>query len=278
MSYTDESIQTLVKFGLTSAQAKTYLTLLRLATSSISEISKASKVARPDTYRAISVLHERGLVEKVLGKPSRYKPLSIKNAVRVLLQQRERESIEISNRASKLVRRISQSSFDKVMRESGQFVLVPGGDAVSLEIEHHAGAACKNICVLTPRRKFQAFIANGSPLIRNAIDRKVSVRIVTDMSQADDSEEITSLVQSPFFELYLLPNAPLVWLAIVDDKETMFATSAKLDYLKSPALLSDNPVLVEFVRSYFSNVMSTAVKFIPRTDRSISKDPAVLSS
>ena len=77
ISTIDENIRTLVDLGLSGTQAKSYLGLLGIGSGSISEIANVSKVARPDTYRAINDLLEAGLVEKIITVPTKYKPLPI---------------------------------------------------------------------------------------------------------------------------------------------------------------------------------------------------------
>ena len=63
MSANEENIKTLIDLGLTGAQAKIYIALLYLGPTSTKEISRASKVARPDVYRALTELQESGIVE-----------------------------------------------------------------------------------------------------------------------------------------------------------------------------------------------------------------------
>ncbi len=75
---TDENIRTLVGLGLSSTQAKISLALARIGPSTVSEISDASAVARPDTYRALVELEKKGLIEKIVSTPNMYEliPLS----------------------------------------------------------------------------------------------------------------------------------------------------------------------------------------------------------
>ena len=84
----------MVDLGLSGTQAKSYLGLLGIGSGSISEIANISKIARPDTYRAINDLVETGLVEKIVTMPTEYKPLPIADAVGVLMLRRTKESID----------------------------------------------------------------------------------------------------------------------------------------------------------------------------------------
>ena len=59
-----EQIQTLMAFGLTSLQAKTYLALAKLGKADVKTIAKVSKVARQDIYRIMPTLQKWGLEKK----------------------------------------------------------------------------------------------------------------------------------------------------------------------------------------------------------------------
>lgn len=55
-------LQSLVKFGLSEKEARVYLALLELGPSSVTEVSKKSKVTRTNAYHLLSSLELRGLV------------------------------------------------------------------------------------------------------------------------------------------------------------------------------------------------------------------------
>ena len=74
----DEHVEILVRLGLTFCQAKIYLALLQLGTSSAKTISNYTNIARPDIYRVIRGLVMLGLVEKSIGKPANFKEAKLK--------------------------------------------------------------------------------------------------------------------------------------------------------------------------------------------------------
>jgi sugar-specific transcriptional regulator TrmB len=95
----DESIKVLGDLGLSGTLARTYQALLGLGESTVRELANVSKVARPDSYRALIALYEQGLVEKIVAVPTRFKPLSLIDAVNILVQRRTRENIDLYEKA-----------------------------------------------------------------------------------------------------------------------------------------------------------------------------------
>jgi HTH-type transcriptional regulator, sugar sensing transcriptional regulator len=106
LSNSDENIRTLIDLGLTAAQAKIYLSLLWVGSATIREIAQASKVARPDTYRALSELQDIGIVEKIISVPTKFKALPIKDALDILMLRKTNETIDLNKRANRLIEKL----------------------------------------------------------------------------------------------------------------------------------------------------------------------------
>ena len=122
ISNNDENIRTLVDLGLSGTQAKSYLGLLGIGSGSMSEIANISKIARPDTYRAINDLVETGLAEKIVTMPTEYKPLPIADAVGVLMLRRTKESIDLNKKANKLIEKLKEKENTKSHNVGNQLV------------------------------------------------------------------------------------------------------------------------------------------------------------
>ena len=87
----DSTAKDLVEFGLTLNQAKAYLALLRLGTTSATQISQLCKVRREEIYRALGELEKHGLVERIIGKPLKFKPLSLERTLSQLLEKKKQD-------------------------------------------------------------------------------------------------------------------------------------------------------------------------------------------
>jgi len=79
----------LCAFGLTPNQARVYLTVCRLGLAQVGRVSKASKVRREDIYRLLPSLEKLGLIEKVLGTPTKIRAIPVEDALSLLVKQEE---------------------------------------------------------------------------------------------------------------------------------------------------------------------------------------------
>ncbi len=89
MSSLETNVEVLGGFGLTRNQAKVYMAIARLRLASVGQISKASKVRREDVYRILPKLEKLGLVEKMLGKPTKIRAIPVEEAVSILIKHEE---------------------------------------------------------------------------------------------------------------------------------------------------------------------------------------------
>ncbi|MCW4019121.1 MAG: hypothetical protein NWF00_10680 [Candidatus Bathyarchaeota archaeon] len=96
---TEEAIQTLVNLGLTVLQAKVYLALVTVGTTTGRITAKAANVASQDVYRVLTELQEKGLAEKIIAKPNKYKPTPVQNGISALLKQKIKEYNENEKKA-----------------------------------------------------------------------------------------------------------------------------------------------------------------------------------
>lgn len=256
----EENIQTLIDFGLTGVQARIYLSLLRIGTSPIKEIANAAKVARPDVYRALARLFELGLVEKIISTPAQYKPVPIIDGVCVLMSRRASETVELNRRVTNLVKSHERKSVEEFPNHKDQFILIPNGETLPLEIKKIAEKAQKNICAIYTWKKFLQFFMQNSGVVKEALSRNVAIQILTEDIGYSNLNEIRSLEKFPLFEIKFLHEPPRIGFTIFDGEEILLVTSPDLDYSDSPSLGSSNHSLIELAKAYFDNAWSKAIK------------------
>lgn len=247
---TEEATETLKLLGLTQVQAKVYLTLLRTESSRIKELAQLSRVPRPDVYRIINDLEKKGLVEKEIAAPLKFKAIPLRECVETLLQHRNRESDEIKKKAKELLKYQSDRIEEGFSLSSdSHFFLIPSGRVVK-----RLGQAMETVqksvdLIITFNRLFQG-LRFLSDLNLKALARKVRIRWVVEKPIRDLAKSIDFLGH-PLFEIKYSLFEPTVILGIYDDKEVSIATNPETDLKDSPLLWSDNNALVALAKDYF---------------------------
>jgi sugar-specific transcriptional regulator TrmB len=119
----DEAIQTLVKLRLTVLQAKVYIALAKLGTSTGRTTAKVAQVASQDVYRVLDDLQEKGLVEKIIAKPTMYKATPIKEGLSILLQNKKEEFIETEKQVKTMSNNFYENKNQNILQENVQFII-----------------------------------------------------------------------------------------------------------------------------------------------------------
>jgi len=252
-----EAIQTLVSLGLSFLQAKVYMALVVLGTSTGRTAAKQAKVASQDVYRVLLELQEKGLVEKIIGKPNEYRAIPLDEGVSILLERRENETEELRKSVFEICSSFQLSDQNEDNIASNQFVLIPEKKpSVNRFVKAFETAETS----LDLMNDFQdAIIAHDKLFQLNvrALDRGIKIRDILSVTQEN------GLLPKPFFALfrrepafqikYLDYPAPAK-LIIKDSKEVFISTKTKEKTMEQPHLWTNNPVLVRVIQEWYNRL------------------------
>ena len=249
----EETVQVLIRLGLTCNQARVYVALVRLGMSTAKTMSKVSEVAREDIYRIIPKLQEVGLVEKRIDAPSVYAAIPIRDAFTILLKNRNQLTSELEAKTKELSRKFKKNKMTSLEEETNEFILIPDERAVT-----------KRKMMIDDAKKRLDFIVTWERLtllntlyvsnLRNALKRNVEVRII--VGKPKDEKSLIELTQVwrekyPFFRARWIPNLPEALFMLADEKKVLFAKLATTNLEEIPFLWSANQSLVSVVQGFF---------------------------
>jgi PAS domain S-box-containing protein len=254
-----ENIDTLVGLGLSGTQARICLALAVNETSTLREISEASGVARPDTYRALLELENRGLIEKIVSIPTKYKLLSLPELLSILVGRRETESIELQEKSAKLLKEYQKKITDRQAVSTDQFVLVPGGKAFSNRLRKSIENSKKSICAITYQKTLTQLLDYMQGKLKRAIGNDVNVRILTEKRRNSSlAKRLFNLQKRTHFEIRFANILPPFSLATFDEKEILLSTKAQSENDSALAVYSNNSSLAELSQNYFNEAWFSA--------------------
>jgi PAS domain S-box-containing protein len=260
LSNSDQNVAKLVNLGLTSVQAKIYLALLFTGTATIKKIAFLSQVARPDIYRAINELQQAGIVEKIVDTPVRFKPLSIIDAVGVLMLKRTKESIELNKIAIDLIRNLKEETNRITASEDNKFILIPIG-ALELELRKLLENSKYKLDIMISGKNLIKWFDKDYELFQNALKRRVTIRILTEeFYDSNYLKSIQGLEKFPNFEHRFIVGLLTVWLRIFNDTKVLLTNSILPTQTDNAAIFSNTPHLAELAQNYFTSAWFSAVE------------------
>ncbi len=249
----DDNIQTLVGFGLTCLQAKTYLALVKLGKADVNAIAKASNVARQDIYRIMPTLQKLGLTEKIIAKPTMYKATPIREGLSILLQNRKTEIAELQKNARVLINTFQANNAEIFLtEEETQFTITSEITRLLKMHKKQTENAQESIDVMIPIINVPSKVNDEWSNLKKPLKRGIKVRLITPKPSKETAPTAwQTFVKNPSFELKYL-TAPINFgMHIFDKKEITLAVSTKKIL---PSLWSNNPHVVELAINYFNEM------------------------
>jgi sugar-specific transcriptional regulator TrmB len=254
--------QVLINLGLTLKQARVYLALANFGSSRIIEISKKSKVARPDVYPALEKLQQLGLVEKIIKNPPNYRAIPLKEGLSLLLEAKTNQYEKVKADTETLRDMIkTEEPKDAIQTESSQFVLIPEGRAV---IDRIATAIEKTQLtmdlVLSWKRFSRGISSEFAEEIENAWAKNVKTRFIIERPLRSKTSEqlIQYCTGKPSCQLRFNQNHAETVFGIYDKKEVFIVILSKTDLQGSPALWSNNTAMISLASDYFEMLWRNA--------------------
>jgi HTH-type transcriptional regulator, sugar sensing transcriptional regulator len=257
----NKDIKILMDLGLTSLQAKTYLTLTEIGESPIKTIAKNSNVARQNTYQILSELQEIGLIEKVIAKPIKYKALPLTSAAHMLFKNKTEQYRRVEAQTKELLQRTKENKQTAAhLEHSDEFILIPEKEASTLRIEEAYKNARTSVCTVMMLKGTKPIDLQNLPqFLKKAVIRGINVRHITNKPQ--DCKSIpANLVwkEKGSYELRYIAEVPPVVFCLLDDKEIFFTREVIPDPSAGTSLWTNNPGLIALAKDYFERTWSKA--------------------
>jgi len=263
MMLQDEDVQTLTRFGLTSLQARVYLSLIRTGSSTVRKIAEKTNIARQEAQRVTTELQNIGLVEKLLANPTEFEPLPIDEAVTFLLERKEKAFLDLKENGVVLLRRFANKQIESVNEEkTTQFVITSEKEAIIRKSKIVVDRTKDSWDIISGLWKN---ISYASSLFKeqniHAQKRNVRIRIVAEKLPEQQAVDkiYKHAINYPNFEIRFIPSSIPALFGIYDRKELLVYTSSEKLIGDSPMLWTNSLTLIAAAQSYFNELWNEAV-------------------
>ena len=250
----EKATQTLVNLGLTVLQAKVYIALVKSGTSTGRTTAKAAKVASQDVYRILTDLHERGLIEKIISKPNKHRPLPLKEGLQMLFQQRNKQTEELKRAAFEMSKNFLSSNILEDKNETCDFVMISNKEPFENRLKGMWETAQTSVDLMN---EFQEELTEHEKIYEleiKALNKGVKIRdtlIKTQNGTKTSKSFLALLKRKPEFQARYLHCTLPAKLIIKDNKEVLISTSTKANTLAQPFLWSNNLILIQVIQQWY---------------------------
>jgi len=255
----ERNVEMLVDFGLSRNQAKVYLAIARLRLATVGKISKVSKVRREDVYRILPKLEKLGLVERLLGKPTKIRATPVEEALSILIKQEEETARKkVSNlkaQTETFLKHFARASRLEV-EEKTHFVLLSKRENIIAKMLAMVKKAEKEIDIVFSRSQIMQFLHTSSERFKKNIRKGIKIRVVSELPDYEDSlPRVIEERVSPGTSFYLrYSDMPSSHYMIADFKEALIATTTEGNMAENPCLWTNSESLVGVFQGDFENL------------------------
>ena len=247
--------------GLTSCQAKVYLTLCHFGVADAKTVSHYAGVPRQDFYRIVSALEELGLVEQIISRPFTFKAIPIDRGTSLLLERRKLETERLEKKINDILENFEINNNRVLHLGEPMFVLISGKGSVVERSRKFIEKAKSSIDAVSSWKRFSQFF-DFEDGMENAWSRGVKCRFVTEKPTKNKASGFIRdfCDKNTFCEVRFVPSLPKTMLNIYDRKELLLIIDPEAELSESHALWSNNYSLLAAMQDYFENLWITALK------------------
>jgi sugar-specific transcriptional regulator TrmB len=261
----DRDAQMLCDFGLTINQAKVYLAIVHLGIAPVGKVSKLSKVRREDIYRILPRLEETGLVEKILGTPTKIRAIPLDDALTVLIRREkdsaEKKVSELTAKKDDLLKHLkSNNRRIRLEEKETQFALLSARDAVISKTVTILKKAEKEIDLITSAEEFYHLLPLFAEQLEKALKRHLKVRLILEVSGHEESpKSIERYLSAGAYLDVRYAYHHLSHYLIADHRQVLMATSPEPPIGEHPYLWTDNKNFAGLMQENFEQVWHSGV-------------------
>lgn len=251
----NDHVSTLIKLGFSSNQAKVYLALAFLGTTTANNIANYSKVTREEVYRKLEQLQKMGFVERVLTKPAIFRAAPIKSVLSTMLDLKTQESSQLEMKINHLFHDFEKNKKEeKNDSDSPGIVLVAERKPLLEKTEKEIENVKINLDIIYSWKKGITWISRFHDLLINALDRNVSIRLILEENESKSKlpRFLEELQESQLFQIKIVETSPIANLSLYDQKTLLIEIFAQSPFDESMYLWSNNPRLVGIAKVYFA--------------------------
>jgi sugar-specific transcriptional regulator TrmB len=262
----EKKVETLKELGLTTTEAKIYLTLIQKGPITAKEIAQISKIARPDVYRIISNLQKEGAIETLIAKPTIFEAVPAKNLVPSLLKRQIVKQEALYEKTEKLLSDLKRNPSSEIHREpSVDYTIVPGKEVIVQKLKQAVLDAEISVCTVTSKNRFSAAMLEFADAYEAALEKGVRIRLAVErhVPQKAAIKIAQTLMKDQNFEVKYFEGPPAAIVSIFDSKIALVTMSATAQLAGTSALWSSSSSFVKLAETYFEKRWDNAnlIKF-----------------
>jgi sugar-specific transcriptional regulator TrmB/pimeloyl-ACP methyl ester carboxylesterase len=260
----------LLNFGFTDKEVEIYVILAKHGVMTGGEISKHSKMKRPNIYRILKSLQQKGVVEQTLEAPTRFSSVPFEKILDKNIRIKQEEAIALEKAKKVLLNDWDNISSSRIKPEIGKFFVIEGNRKIYSNISR----------MMRETKGHFLAILSVTDLVRNEqygvldeihnhqLKKKIKFHFLTELS-SKNLKAMKLLISKLESDLELkginqdYSFAQLPRMIIRDSKEVLFFISPKSEIFRTgqneSVICTNNQSLVQTLEGIFEDLWKNSV-------------------
>ncbi len=256
----------MTQFGLTTNQAKVYVAIRYLGTTTVSPVANFSSVRREDVYRILPKLNEMGLIERTLETPSRFRAVPLETVLpellRVKREESERKLSDLETIAEDLLNK-SESISTQIDEENHGLLSVLPHSISPEKSSEMVKRTEKELISFSNARRYTQFFSARPGYLEETSPRNINHRVIF----AEVSDELLPIIDKISKNMFSLGNtveikvyndAPEPCFYLISDRREALLDASENGDEKQLILWTDNKKIIDLLLQHFEKHWTTS--------------------
>lgn len=260
----DNNLKPLEKLGLTRLQSQVFLANFSVGPATAKQIAFQANIAREEVYRTMPSLQGLGLVKKHFTSPIKYETIELADAMKLLIDRKEKETEEIIQSATNLyLQLLGQNKEEKPwINFEDELILLSNNELIDLTISNELRNVKQtlDITVNWDCHRFKAQV--WDKMMSNLLDNGLKIRVIMNLPDTNNfslPKSTIDLMKNPKFETRYLEKTPECIISIYDGNRGFIFNSNCENNLNPPVLWTSNPTILSLIKCYFETTWKSGL-------------------
>lgn len=229
------------------------------------DIWRKTDINRQDVYRVLAELQQKGLIAKLITKPTLYQAISLKEGLTIMLKNRKNEILE----TEKLLKQYQGNQEKHISNEEGEFIVYPTKEYwINTQFRNLAKAQTSiySVCSL---ERYATTLYQYCKQIEDGLAGGVQFHTITSYPEKKLPDIVKYFMKKQNYKLKFLQISFNANFGIIDKMGLWIFTSKPNAAADKSVLWSNNPALAEIMNNYFEHLWNIALEL--KTELTLNK-------
>lgn len=243
----------LAQLGFTETQANLYFTLLRSGKTDAKTLAANSRIPRTAVYRTLDELQRKGLVEKEIAAPFKFKAVPPNLGLQNSITRKFDEYKDLEKKTKEFLLSFPDIEEDTSQHQDYRITILDGRERIIQKMKEDNDNAKYSADIISSLPRYLQILNHCFETIEEALNRGVKYRLILGVPDREFSLSVAarSLLMKPNFEMkthlgYLDINS-----AVFDGREVAFNFYPSTPPGESPIIVTNHPSFLLIYQGYF---------------------------